>query len=61
MKLCAVVPTDEFERMYLVKSKQTEPQKKITVTAAKPSKPAGEGMGMSRIGNLGKFAHKPKK
>lgn len=43
-----------------MKAKQTKPQKKITVQVAKPSKPAGEGMGMSRIGNLGKFAHKPK-
>lgn len=39
---------------------QKAPQKKITKTVSKPTKPAGEGMGMSRIGNLGKFAHKPK-
>ena len=40
---------------------QKTPQKKITKTVSKPSKPAGEGMGMSRIGNLGRYAHPPKK
>ena len=41
---------------------QKAPQKKITKQVAKPAQPAGEGMGMrSPVGNLGKFAHPPKK
>lgn len=40
--------------------KQKAPQKKIAKQTAKPMKPAGEGMGMSRIGNLGRYAHPPK-
>lgn len=40
---------------------QKKAQPKITKQMAKPMKPAGEGMGMSRIGNLGKFGHPPKK
>lgn len=43
------------------KMKQIKPQKRIAVQHMTPSKPAGVGKGMSRIGNLGKFAHKPKK
>lgn len=43
---------------------QKAPQKKITKQMAKPMKPAGEGMGMApmgRVGNLGKYAHAPKR
>ena len=41
---------------------QKAPQKKITKQMASPAKPAGEGMGMRNpVGNLGKFAHPPKK
>jgi hypothetical protein len=39
---------------------QKAPQKKIVKHITKPAKPAGEGMGMSRVNNLGKFAHPPK-
>lgn len=41
--------------------KQKVPQKKIAKQMASPAKPAGEGTGMSRVNNLGKFAHPPKK
>lgn len=41
---------------------QKAPQKKITKQVMRPVKPAGEGMGMRNpVGNLGKFAHAPKK
>lgn len=44
----------------MTKIKQIKPQKRVTVTTSAPAKPMGVGMGMSRIGNLGKYAHKPK-
>lgn len=41
---------------------QKAPQPKIKKMEAKPMKPAGEGMGMrSPVGNLGHYAHPPKK
>ena len=40
---------------------QKAPQKKAVKTVSKPEKPAGEGIGMSRVGNLGKYAHAPKR
>lgn len=41
---------------------QKAPQKAITKQVMKPAKPSGEGMGMRNpVGNLGKFAHPPKK
>lgn len=41
--------------------KQKMPAPKITKQVTRPAKPSGEGMGMSRVKNLGKFAHPPKK